>query len=442
MKPVDLAKKLRREAAFEPAVLDRGKVALMAAIRQEVQSMRRPTIIPRLPYENVGAALSFLERAFGFREVPAARGVRADGAIDYTMVEFGDGMIGLGAQGAHGAFSPKRAGTATQYLTVHVDDIDAHHQRALASGAEIVSRLHDHLRDYRVYEALDLEGHRWRFLQSAARGAVEMNTGEDTGMNATKGLVVPAGGGTYLDMMAPGRFATLKLLGHETNGSVMLFEETIPAGTKSLFHLHRDSDEVAWVLAGEITFQIGDEVRVGGPGTCAFFPRNVPHAWKNTGQETSRAVFFYTPAAAGGYVEELLHRPRPMNDDATQGAPRALPVGGHRPKPALNSLEAGQYRPPSLRWSQLTTFSGTILSTTRFGALANAPGWTGAPLACVPARASNASLTLVSSSRTSQRPRIITPRSSAYSSPASIINATLGFRRILTTFCAFPYEVM
>jgi uncharacterized glyoxalase superfamily protein PhnB len=91
--------------------------------------------------------------------------VRADGAIDYTMVEFGDGMIGLGAQGAHGAFSPKRAGTASQYLTVHVDDIDAHHQRALASGAEIVSRLHDHLRDYRVYEALDLEGHRWRFLQ-------------------------------------------------------------------------------------------------------------------------------------------------------------------------------------------------------------------------------------------------------------------------------------
>ena len=64
-----------------------------------------------------------------------------------------------------GAFSPKRAGTATQYITVHVDDIDAHHQRALASGAEIVSRLHDHLRDYRVYEALDLEGHRWRFLQ-------------------------------------------------------------------------------------------------------------------------------------------------------------------------------------------------------------------------------------------------------------------------------------
>ena len=133
-------------------------------------------------------------------------------------------------------------------------------------------------------------------------------------MNTERGLVVPAGGGTHLDMGAPGRFAALKLLGHETNESVMLFEETVPAGTKSLFHLHRDSDEVAWVLAGEFTFMIGEEISVGGPGTCAFLPRNVPHAWKNSGSDTGRVVFFYTPARAGGYVEEMLHRAAPMTD--------------------------------------------------------------------------------------------------------------------------------
>ena len=64
-------------------------------------------------------------------------------------------------------------------------------------------------------------------------------------MTATKGFVVPAGGGKHLDMAAPGRFAALKLLGHETNESIMLFEETVPVGTKSLLHLHRDSDEVS-----------------------------------------------------------------------------------------------------------------------------------------------------------------------------------------------------
>jgi quercetin dioxygenase-like cupin family protein len=131
-----------------------------------------------------------------------------------------------------------------------------------------------------------------------------------------KGFVVPAGGGKRFDMGAPGRFADVKLIGHETDESIMMFEETVPAGTKSLFHLHRDSDEVAWVLEGEITFRIGDDVSVGGPGACAFFPRDVGHAWKNSGSQTARVLFLYTPASAGGYVEELMRRAgAPMNDD-------------------------------------------------------------------------------------------------------------------------------
>jgi len=130
-------------------------------------------------------------------------------------------------------------------------------------------------------------------------------------MSMTKGLVVPAGGGTRHDTPTPGRFFDLKLLGSATGESIMLFEETLPAGTASLFHLHHDSDEVAWVLAGDFTFQIGDEVTVGGPGTCVFMPRNIPHAWKNTGAEPGRALFLYTPAAAGGYIEALSEgRPR------------------------------------------------------------------------------------------------------------------------------------
>ena len=130
-----------------------------------------------------------------------------------------------------------------------------------------------------------------------------------------KGFVVPAGGGQHLDMNAPGRFAALKLLGHETNQSIMMFEETVPVGTKSTHHLHHDSDEIAWVLAGEITFKIGDDVTVGGPGTCAFMPRNVPHAWKSTGTETGRVLFMYTPAGAGRYIEDMEKNAGPMTDD-------------------------------------------------------------------------------------------------------------------------------
>ena len=102
----------------------------------------------------------------------------------------------------------------------------------------------------------------------------------------------------------PGRSYALKLLGAATGDSIMLFEETVPAGTKSTLHLHHDSDEVAYVLEGEVTFMIGDEVTVGGPGSYAFMPRGVPHAWKSTGAETGKVLFLYTPAKAGGLLEE------------------------------------------------------------------------------------------------------------------------------------------
>jgi quercetin dioxygenase-like cupin family protein len=120
---------------------------------------------------------------------------------------------------------------------------------------------------------------------------------------SAQGVVVLPGEGSVWDT-APGRSLVLKLLGGATGGSIMLFEETIPAGTKSWFHLHRDSDEVAYVLTGEITFKIGDEVTVGVAGSCAFMPRGVQHAWKNSGTETAKVLFLYTPAGAGGLLEE------------------------------------------------------------------------------------------------------------------------------------------
>jgi uncharacterized glyoxalase superfamily protein PhnB len=171
MKPVDLARKLRRDAAFEPAALERGKAMLMAAIRQEVEPKRGPTIVPQVPYIDVSAALAFLQRAFGFREIPTARLMTPGGAIDHAMLEFGAGVIGIGPQGHHGAISPKSSGIESQYISVYVDDVDAHYQRAVAAGARIATGLRDYVwgdRPYeahRTYEALDPEGHRWRFHQ-------------------------------------------------------------------------------------------------------------------------------------------------------------------------------------------------------------------------------------------------------------------------------------
>src|SRR3989442_13839043 len=102
-------------------------------------------------------------------------------------------------------------------------------------------------------------------------------------MTASKGFVVPAGGGQHLKESS-GQVMSMKLFGRETGQAVTLFEQTVPAGSKnSWLHLHRDSDEIAWVLEGEFTFKIGDEVATGGAGTCVFMPRHVPRAGKKSG---------------------------------------------------------------------------------------------------------------------------------------------------------------
>lgn len=119
---------------------------------------------------------------------------------------------------------------------------------------------------------------------------------------ATQGMVVRPGNES---VTRDSPRALLPKLGcGATGGSIMVFEEIVPPGTKSWFHLHHDSDEVAYVLSGEVVFKIGDQTTVATAGSWAFMPRGVPHCWKYTGAETGRILFLYTPAKAGGLIEE------------------------------------------------------------------------------------------------------------------------------------------
>jgi uncharacterized glyoxalase superfamily protein PhnB len=173
MKPVDWVKKLRRDAASDPAALDRGRKKLMAQIRSESAPRAEPTIVPQLPYHDIRAALEFLERAFEFREITSSRVEDERGVVGHAMVEFGNGRIGLGEHGGHDAVSPKSDGVVSQYVSVYVPDVDAHYERARAAGARIVMGLRDQFWGDRTYECLDLEGHRWRFHQKIRQVARE-----------------------------------------------------------------------------------------------------------------------------------------------------------------------------------------------------------------------------------------------------------------------------
>ena len=120
----------------------------------------------------------------------------------------------------------------------------------------------------------------------------------------TSGYIVSAEQGPVWDM-EPGRPTTFKLLSEQTENSVAVFEEVVPVGRGTPLHIHHTSDEVIYVLTGEFTFKIGEQVASRGAGTWVFIPRGIAHAWKNTGSEPARAFYIFTPAEGAKVFEEL-----------------------------------------------------------------------------------------------------------------------------------------
>jgi uncharacterized glyoxalase superfamily protein PhnB len=118
------------------------------------------TVTPYLLYEDGEAAIEFLTRAFGFREVERATGV-AGGLHAELEVAPAGGRVYLGSAG--GGFRGPAAVGRTALVFVLVDDVDAHHDRAKATGATIVEELTDTPFGHRRYTCDDPQGHQWCF---------------------------------------------------------------------------------------------------------------------------------------------------------------------------------------------------------------------------------------------------------------------------------------
>lgn len=68
----------------------------------------------------------------------------------------------------------------------------------------------------------------------------------------------------------------------DSGGDLGAVEMVMTAGSGGPpLHLHPTHGEGFYVLAGELTLQLGDEIITGGPGTWAFAPRNTPHTLAN-----------------------------------------------------------------------------------------------------------------------------------------------------------------
>jgi quercetin dioxygenase-like cupin family protein len=82
----------------------------------------------------------------------------------------------------------------------------------------------------------------------------------------------------------------------DTNGSLAMFEFTVPAGAKvPIPHYHKEYDETAYGLEGEMTFTVDGKIVKIGPGDSVFIPRGVPHGFNNLTQTDAKALAVITP---------------------------------------------------------------------------------------------------------------------------------------------------
>ena len=129
-------------------------------------SWQRPVFIPSITYADPPAAVAWLAAAFGFELTMAITAEDPSGG--HWEMGFEGGVIMIGGVWSDQVKTPMSAGGNTQGVHVHLKGgLDAHCERARLAGAVIVREPAEEFYGDRVYAALDPEGHRWTFGQTA-----------------------------------------------------------------------------------------------------------------------------------------------------------------------------------------------------------------------------------------------------------------------------------
>jgi quercetin dioxygenase-like cupin family protein len=106
--------------------------------------------------------------------------------------------------------------------------------------------------------------------------------------------------------LGPGSIGVVfKLYAADTGGAFALVEHPIEPGCLAPPHRHLNEDEYSYVLEGEVTIQVGEQLIRATPGTLVCKPRGIFHAFWNAGPAPARILEIIAPAGFEKYFEEL-----------------------------------------------------------------------------------------------------------------------------------------
>lgn len=130
-----------------------------------------------------------------------------------------------------------------------------------------------------------------------------------------------------------GALVRVRAGGNATAGKLAVLEHQGERGCGSPVHRHLADEETFFVLDGEIRVEVGGEAHSAGPGTVAFLPRQLPHAFLVTSPQ-ARFLTLHTPA---GFDQFALAARTPVTETAT------APPGELPPDPAALAAMASSY---------------------------------------------------------------------------------------------------
>jgi quercetin dioxygenase-like cupin family protein len=129
----------------------------------------------------------------------------------------------------------------------------------------------------------------------------------------------------------PGERAPINVLlrSEQSGGVVSVIESgSLPGFGGPPLH-HHDFHETFYVIEGELTFQLGDELFRAKAGDIAFAPRGVLHTYANLSDAPTRNLIVCTPAGFERYFARMAaeRRGEKPPEWALQPIPRSTTVG-------------------------------------------------------------------------------------------------------------------
>ena len=112
---------------------------------------------------------------------------------------------------------------------------------------------------------------------------------------------------------------TVLVTGEQTNGEYAVAHIIEPPEDGTAPHIHEDEDESFFIVKGQFTFYVGDDVFEAKAGDYVFAPRGILHRFVS-GPVESEFIVTATPSGFDRFIDEL---GTPVSKDAS--LPKAEP---------------------------------------------------------------------------------------------------------------------